>query len=121
MDTDTTPQDPQPRPAGPFGTPDLDPLVFTKSDDAPETRAAAAMLGRTQVIVPRPEVTPLLVETDTDYHPWTPGPAVAGGSGSLADAAADKVRRVVSLIAILAPLVLLAGAIWVGVIISGNL
>lgn len=116
--------------ASPFAGEPVDPMVFRKSQDAPELRAAAALLKAQLPAVPREEAP--VATPRQSFGPWTPGAHVA---------AEDDVRSVheleeeelppiqqarnwgktaITALTFVLPLGVLVGVIYVGSLLAGG-
>lgn len=123
----------------PFGVAPVDPLVFKKTTDSPELRAAAAYVPISTV--PAEREKPPEQPEKKDYGSWTPGaptgvtpvpetlkPEVKPSSEEKEKTVPVKkskpdigngLKIIFTVLAIIVPLAMLAGAIYIGVMLVG--
>lgn len=124
----------------PFGVAPVDPLVFKKTTDSPELRAAAAYVPISTVQAEREK--PPEQPVKKDYSSWTPGATITGATPvptssveKIEPAVKEKVKKsalkktnaglgnglkiLFTVLAIVVPLAMLAGAIYIGVMLVG--
>lgn len=110
---------------GPFAVGPVDPIVYRKSVDAPELRAAAALLSAQHLEIPR-EDAPAVPDRQT-FKDWTPGDAKpvedTPNIGTQPVVTVYKPRRqvlkgFVTVLTFLVPLGILAVLIRVGVLLT---
>lgn len=123
----------------PFGVAPVDPLVFKKTTDSPELRAAAAYVPISAT--PAEREKPPEQPTKKDYSSWTPGTPT--GVTAIAEPPkthkkpnfqkkeknvpiekikpdiGNSLKIIFTIIAIIVPLAMLAGAIYIGVMLVG--
>lgn len=113
---------------GPFGTAPVDRLVYRKTIDAPELRAAAAYVP---VSTPRRDfnATAPAAPARQEFKDWTPAADEPASTAAMPEPFTDPELRTVSstarivftILAVAIPLLLVGGAILLGLSISGVL
>jgi hypothetical protein len=120
-DDNTTYEDDQAAPAGkgPFGVAPVDALVFRDTDEAPEARAAAALVRSPQAHV---EQTPAPAKRAKEsYTSWTPeGATLAATTPETVVEAptGNRTSAIFTSLVILIPVVLLGGAVYLGLLLT---
>lgn len=121
----------EPSKNSPFGVAPVDPLVFKKSTDSPELRAAAAYVPISSTPVERAK--PPSEPVKQDYGSWTPGLPTGATEAvkqlKVKEPPTPKVKEpevkqvgkrlkiLFTTVAIVVPLAILAGTIYLGVIL----